>query len=92
MTKSKDTKPNNSSRRKILKAGAAVGAVGSAALLPNSWVKPVLRTVVVPAHAKTTDVTTTTTKKPRRTTRRPRRTTRRPKPTTTNTTTRINFN
>ena len=52
------------SRRSLLKASGAAGVAASAFLLPNSWTKPVVRAVVVPAHAQTTVVTTTTTAAP----------------------------
>ncbi len=59
----------DSGRRKVLVGGATVGAVAaSAVLLPKSWTTPVLRSVVVPAHAETTVVTkkaTKTTDKPK---------------------------
>ena len=65
----------DSGRRKVLVGGATVGAVAaSAVLLPKSWTTPVLRSVVVPAHAETTVVT----KKSNKTTRPPKKTTRPP--------------
>jgi len=39
------------SRRRALKALAAGGALGSASLLPERWLKPVIEAVVLPAHA-----------------------------------------
>ncbi len=61
MAKSDDKHRNDGGRRKVLKAAAAASAVASTVLLPKSWMKPILRTVVVPAHAQTTVVTTSTT-------------------------------
>ncbi len=40
-------------RRSVLK-GALLGT-GSAAALPDAWINPVINTVIVPAHAQTTD-------------------------------------
>jgi len=40
------------SRRRALKALVASGALGSASLLPERWLKPVVDSVVVPAHAQ----------------------------------------
>jgi len=40
------------SRRRALKALVAGGALGSASLLPERWLKPVVESVVVPAHAQ----------------------------------------
>jgi len=56
MAKTRGQSGKGRERRKVLKGAAA--AVASTALLPDAWVKPVLRTVVVPAHAQTTVVTT----------------------------------
>ncbi len=43
-------------RRKIIKGVIGTGLVSGA--LPNSWMKPVVNTVVLPAHAQTTETTT----------------------------------
>jgi hypothetical protein len=56
--KEKD-KSRDTTRRKLLKLAGIAGA--TAIVLPSSWTKPILRTVVVPAHAKTTPVVTMTT-------------------------------
>ncbi len=40
-------------RRSVLK-GALLGT-GSAAALPDAWINPVINTVIIPAHAETTD-------------------------------------
>lgn len=41
-------------RRTLLKkAAASSGVVATAAALPNTWVKPVLNSVITPAHAQT---------------------------------------
>lgn len=50
-------------RRAVLKAALAGGSLG-ALLLPGSWIKPVLETVIVPAHAATSTAVTTTTAAP----------------------------
>ena len=49
-----DRKQKKSGRREIIKLAGAVGVVAS--ILPTSWTKPILKTVVVPAHAQTTPV------------------------------------
>ena len=81
-------------RRQVLRATGA--AALAAVVLPQSWTKPILRAVVVPAHAQTTPATlsTTTTAKPATTTtanpattttRNPNTTTRNPNTTSTQT-------
>jgi hypothetical protein len=40
------------SRRKLLERVALGGAAISVSLLPSRWVKPVVETIVVPAHAQ----------------------------------------
>jgi hypothetical protein len=40
------------SRRKLLERVALGGAAISVTLLPSEWVKPVVETIVVPAHAQ----------------------------------------
>jgi endosialidase-like protein len=47
-------------RRNLLKTGLGGGAIATS----GTWVKPVLRTVIVPAHAATSPATTTTTSGP----------------------------
>ena len=82
MGQSDKSRESGATRRKVLKATGIAGL--GAIILPSSWTKPILRSVVVPAHAQTTPeatTTTTTTKKKDR----PKRTT--PRPTTTNTST-----
>ncbi len=44
-------------RRNLLKSVASVGAIGTA--LPNTWIKPVVNSVVLPAHAQTSPVPAT---------------------------------
>ncbi|MCP4010195.1 MAG: hypothetical protein GY726_11865 [Proteobacteria bacterium] len=47
---------SNDSRRKLLKSIAAgSGAVVAGKSLPDSWSKPVIDTVMIPAHAETTN-------------------------------------
>ena len=54
-------------RRRILQVALGGGSL-SPLVLPERWVKPVVRSVIVPAHAATspaaTTTTTTTTPKP----------------------------
>ena len=51
-------KKSNDSRRKLLKSIAAgSGAVVAGKTLPEAWTKPVIDTVMLPAHAETTDAT-----------------------------------
>jgi len=53
-----DRSVHDNHRRELLKRSAIIGAAATAPLLlPTSWTKPVLRSVVVPAHAQTTPVT-----------------------------------
>ncbi len=42
-------------RRKLLKSIATLSGVGAAGQLSSTWVKPVVDSVVLPAHATTTD-------------------------------------
>ena len=49
-------KKSNDSRRKLLKSIAAgSGAVVAGKTLPEAWTKPVVDSVLLPAHAATTD-------------------------------------
>lgn len=41
------------SRRKLLQKLTVVGALASVPLIPAKWIKPVIDTIVVPAHAQT---------------------------------------
>ena len=50
-------------RRLLLKAGLGGGALATLAL-PKQWVRPVVNSVIVPAHAATSGTTTTTTAAP----------------------------
>ncbi len=50
----------NSSRRKVLKALATGGTVAGALALTGKWSKPVVDTVILPAHAQATNATTPT--------------------------------
>ena len=45
-------------RRRVLRVAGVAGL--AAIVLPQSWAKPVLRSVVVPAHAQTTPASKTT--------------------------------
>jgi hypothetical protein len=83
MTKGKIQNPG---RRQVIRVAGAAGF--AAIVLPQSWTKPILRAVVVPAHAQTTPATqsATTTAKPASTTKKPDQTTNPPRttPRTTN--------
>ena len=46
-------------RRNILRAALSAGSLG-AFVLPERWVKPVVNSVIVPAHAASSPVVTTT--------------------------------
>jgi hypothetical protein len=48
----KQTEDRELSRRKLLERVALGGAAISVTLLPSKWVKPVVETIVVPAHAQ----------------------------------------
>ena len=50
-----DSEQEDESRRTLLKHLAAAGgaAIGAAATLPETWVKPVVDAVIVPLHAQT---------------------------------------
>ena len=57
---SQDTE--NPTRRKLIKSAVAGGVVVTAAeLMPTNWTKPVIQSVVLPAHATTTMLTYTVT-------------------------------
>ena len=43
-----------SGRRQAIKAVTLAGLATSATLLPDSWTKPILRSIIVPAHAQVT--------------------------------------
>ena len=43
------------SKRKILTSiGVTSGVVGASALVPSTWVKPAVNSVILPAHAQST--------------------------------------
>ena len=51
----------NDSRRKLLKSLAAgSGAVAAGTQLPSEWIRPAITTVILPAHAETTETIETT--------------------------------
>ena len=78
-------KSREATRRTLLKATGIAGL--GAIVLPSSWTKPVLKSVVVPAHAQTTPAADEKAKpKPKAETTAP------PEPTTTNTTTETTTN
>ena len=51
MSEEKDTKSTSNSRRKALKAIGVGGVL--AGTIPSSWTKPVVKSVILPAHAQT---------------------------------------
>ena len=51
MLEEKDTKSTSNSRRKVLKAIGVGGVL--AGTIPSSWTKPVVKSVILPAHAQT---------------------------------------
>ena len=59
MNKDKDSKLSSNSRRKALKAIGASGVL--AGTIPGSWTKPLVESVVLPAHAQTSPPSTTCT-------------------------------
>ena len=52
-----DQKSNKSRRRLLKSLAAGSGAVVAGKSLPESWARPVINSVLLPAHATTTDVT-----------------------------------
>ena len=47
------------SKRKILTSiGVTSGVVGASALVPSTWVKPAVNSVILPAHAQSTPAAT----------------------------------
>ena len=76
------------SKRKILTSiGVTSGVVGASALVPSTWVKPAVNSVILPAHAQSTPAVTTmapdaTTMAPDATTMAPDATTMAPDATT----------
>ena len=58
MQDSGNSRTTGATRRKVLKISGFAGV--AAIVLPTSWTKPILRAVVVPAHAQTTPGVTTT--------------------------------
>ena len=50
------------SKRKILTSiGVTSGVVGATALVPSTWVKPAVNSVILPAHAQSTPMDMDTT-------------------------------
>jgi hypothetical protein len=64
-----DFKDQQHDRRKVMKL-LVIGGVATAVMLPSKWTKPLVNSVVVPAHAAssapptTTSTTSTTTPQP----------------------------
>ena len=52
----------NVSRRRALKVLGLGGAVGVTLALPSKWTRPVVESIVVPAHAAASRKSTTTTR------------------------------
>ena len=50
-------------RRKLVKI-ITIGGVLATVALPNSWIKPVIQSVIVPAHAQASPASFTTTVAP----------------------------
>ena len=48
----------NNSRRKVLKSTLAGGVVITTTIKSEEWVKPVVNSVIIPAHAQTSATTT----------------------------------
>lgn len=54
---SRDTR--DASRRKLIKSlGISSGVVATSALIPKTWTKPIVESVVLPAHAQTSQAPT----------------------------------
>lgn len=53
------TLPENRGRRRLLKALAGVGVLTAAAALQPRWTRPIIGSIVLPAHAQTSGVTPT---------------------------------
>ncbi|MCI5077440.1 twin-arginine translocation signal domain-containing protein [Oricola sp.] len=51
---------NNPTRRRVLKLGGAAGAAAVTIALPETWTKPVVQLIAVPAHADASPVGPTT--------------------------------
>jgi len=54
-TKSKSSEPVNQSRRKALKTIAAGSAAAGALAMAGKWSKPVVNSIILPAHAQATN-------------------------------------
>jgi len=71
-------------RRPLLKAlGAGIGGGAALSLLPKSWTRPVVNSVIVPAHAAASPTGTSTTSTTSTTTASPSTTPAPPSPSTT---------
>jgi hypothetical protein len=58
--KNMDSKQNGPDRRRILKI-ATIGGIATTLALPSKWTKPIVKSVIVPAHAAASPAPTTTT-------------------------------
>ncbi|MGA8262551.1 MAG: hypothetical protein WB783_20255 [Arenicellales bacterium] len=50
-----DERPATSKRRLVKALTASAGALAAANMLPSQWIKPVVDTTMLPAHAQTSD-------------------------------------
>ena len=66
--KHQSSSAENNSRRKVLKSTLAGGVVITTTIKSEEWVKPVVNSVIIPAHAQTS---VTTTMEPTTTTMQP---------------------
>ncbi len=53
-----EQEPGSPSRRRVLKTFALGGVGALAILLPSKWTRPVVESIVVPAHAAASPTTT----------------------------------
>ena len=56
-----DDDSKNLSRRRALKVLGLGGVVAATVALPGKWTRPIVESIVVPAHAAASSVATTTT-------------------------------
>jgi hypothetical protein len=61
MAENQTPKDQNPTRRRVLKIAGVGGAGALTLILPSKWTKPIVESIVVPAHAAASDSTTTST-------------------------------